>query len=121
MKRQLLPQLVAKLLGIRTVASREEAPPALIQSPPHGSFTLRAVRSSQSVSAGNRQPRLAPAARECAPDRLRLTRSLRSSRPLGNSFLDIDLGSCLASDSHPLEPTAVQYGSHNSPAPHPKR
>lgn len=37
---------------LRTVASREEAPPALIQLPPHGSFTLRAARASLSVSAG---------------------------------------------------------------------
>ena len=56
----------------RTVASGEEAPPAP-----------------------------APAARQCAPDRLWLTRSLRSSRPLGNSCLVVYLGSCLASDSHP--------------------
>lgn len=77
---------VARAAGqLRTVASREEAPPAP-----------------------------APAAKECAPDRLRLTRSLRSSRPSGNSCLVVYLGSCLASDSHPPmnSPSSVVRKAH---------
>ena len=68
----MLPQLVTRKWAprLRTVASRDDAPPA-------------------------------PAAGECAPDRRRLTRSLCSSRPSGNSFLVVYLGSCLASDSRP--------------------
>jgi hypothetical protein len=64
---------------------------------------LRIVASHRSAP-----PAPAPAARNSAVfsrmrDR-RLTRSLRSSRPGGNSFLVVYLGSHLASNSHPLNP-----------------